>query len=73
MPFPPVLVLPLRAVVSWWRKEVNYVDHASILNAFKNVSTPHLSDEQRSEIAKLLAEYLRSYDFERFIKELPDR
>lgn len=44
------------------------MDEHSVANIFSNVSTPNLSAEQKREVAKLLAEYLNSYEFALHIK-----
>ena len=49
------------------------MSESTIINVFKNVSTPSLSETQRQDIASLLAEYLNSYDFELHVKEILSR
>ena len=46
------------------------MDQYSILNVFNTVTTNSLSDEQKREIAKLMAAYLNSYDFALHIKAI---
>ena len=45
----------------------------SIYNSFKGVSSPSLSEEQKREIAKLLANYLNSREFALHVKAILEK